>query len=237
MPLITSTPHINCTGSKFAKTVIMPGDPLRAKYIATKYLENPELVNNVRAIHGYTGYYHGKRVSVMGSGMGGPSMGIYSHELFAFMGVETIIRIGTCGGMQPNLKLGDLIIAMGACTNSNFVSQFNLPGTFSPIATYSLLRSAVNAAEQAGINYSVGNVVTMDYFYNDAENTIDWAKMGILGAEMETAILYTNAALFGKNALALLTVSDELATQEQLTPAQRETTLDSMIQIALSIAQ
>lgn len=236
MPLLNTTPHISCTADKFAQTVIMPGDPLRAQYVAENYLEKAELVNNVRGIHGYTGFFHGKRVSVMASGMGGPSMGIYSHELFGFMGVETIIRIGTCGGMHPKLRNGDLVLAMGASYNSNFVSQFKMPGNFAPIADFALLCRASEYCRAHNISHAVGNVFTSDYFYNDANNTLDWTKLGILGCEMETAILYTNAALFDKKALAMLTVSDELVSQKMMTPEEREKTLDTMITAALEIA-
>lgn len=236
LPIMLTTPHIACTSDDFAKTVIMPGDPLRAQYIASKYLQDAVLVNNVRGIQGYTGLYRGQRVSVMASGMGGPSMGIYSHELYGFMGVETIIRVGTCGSLAPNMRLGELVLAMGACTNSNFVSQFNLQGTFSPLASFELLRKAAETAAAMSLPYAVGNVVTMDYFYNDAGNTLDWAKLGVLACEMEAAILYTNAALFGKQALAILTVSDEVGDGGQMSTSQRETTLDNMIKLALAVS-
>lgn len=230
-----STPHISCEKGSFAPTVIMPGDPLRSRHIAEHFLENAELVNDVRSIQGYTGYYKGRRVSVMASGMGGPSMGIYSHELYSFMGVETIIRVGTMGGMHPDMKLGDVVLAMGACTNSSFANQFGLKGTFAPIASYDLLRKADDAAKAMDINCKIGNVVTMDYFYNYSGDTCDWARLGVLGCEMETAILYTNAAYHGKKALAILTVSDLMSDMSGMTPDERTKSVDTMIKLALEL--
>ncbi len=231
-----TTPHISCTAEQFARTVIMPGDPMRSRFIAENYLENPVLINNVRGVQGYTGTWQGKRVTVMASGMGVPSMGIYSYELFHVMGVETIVRIGTCGGMQPSLSVGDLVLAQGACTNSNYASQFRLGGTYAPLASFKLLRAAVEAAERLDLRVAVGNVLTSDYFYDDSRSTLDWSKLGVLACEMEAAALYTNAARAGKKALAILTVSDDLLTGEAMTPAQRETTLGTMIGLALEIA-
>ena len=192
------TPHISAKAGDFAKTVLMPGDPLRAKFIAETYLENATLVNNVRGVQGYTGYYKGKRVSVMASGMGQPSICIYSYELFNFYGVESIIRVGSCGSFSPELHARDIIVAMGACTNGNYASQYNLPGTFCPIASYELVRKAADECEKAGINYRVGNILSSDMFYDDSNSGMDWAKMGVLGVEMESAALYCNAARAGK---------------------------------------
>jgi len=236
MSSLKTTPHISCTAEQFARTVIMPGDPMRSRFIAENYLENPVLINNVRGVQGYTGTWQGKRVTVMASGMGVPSMGIYSHELFNVMGVETIVRIGTCGGMQASLSVGDLVLAQGACTNSNYVSQFRLPGTYAPLASFQLLRAAVAAAERLDLRVAVGNVLTSDYFYDDSQSTLDWARLGVLACEMEAAALYTNAAQAGKKALAILTVSDDLLTGEAMTAGQRETTLGTMIGLALEIA-
>ncbi len=231
-----STPHISSQPGDFAPTVIMPGDPMRSQRIAQSFLSEAKLVNNVRGIQGYTGTYAGRPVSVMASGMGGPSMGIYSHELFAFYGVKTIIRVGTAGGLLPEMKLGDVIIAQAACTNSNFVSQFKLNGTFSPIADFDLLCQAAQLAKERHLNYRVGNVITSDYFYNLLNETADWAKLGVLGCEMETAILYTNAALHKARALSMLTVSDTCDCQEMMTPAEREQKLDDVIELALGLA-
>ncbi|MGI5844899.1 MAG: purine-nucleoside phosphorylase [Candidatus Xenobium sp.] len=236
MPIPKTTPHISCTAEQFARTVIMPGDPMRSRFIAENHFENPILINNVRGVQGYTGTWQGKKVTVMASGMGVPSMGIYSYELFNFMGVETIVRIGTCGGMQASLSVGNLVLAQGACTNSNYASQFRLPGTYAPLACFKLLRAAVEAAERLDIPVAVGNVLTTDYFYDDSRSTLDWAQLGVLACEMEAAALYTNAAQAGKQALAILTVSDNLLTGEAMTPAQRETTLGTMIGLALEIA-
>ena len=175
------TPHIHATPEDFGKTVLMPGDPLRAKFIAETYLENAVLVNNVRGVQGYTGYYKGKRVSVMASGMGQPSIGIYSYELFNFYGVESIIRVGSCGSFSPELHARDIIVAMGACTNGNYASQYNLPGTFCPIADFDLVRRAAEECEKIGVNYRVGNILSSDMFYDDANSGMQWAKMGVLG--------------------------------------------------------
>lgn len=237
------TPHIDATPDDFAKTVLMPGDPLRAKFIAENFLENAVLVNNVRGVHGYTGTYKGKKVSVMASGMGMPSIGIYSYELFNFFDVENIIRIGSAGGMNGNVRVRDIIIAQGACTNSNYAHNFNLPGTFAPIADFSLLRKTVEKAEEMGISYKVGNVLSSDVFYNDNQglsedmtSTALWSKMGVLGVEMEAAVLYMNAARCGKNALAILTVSDHLLTGESLSSLDRQNTFTDMMKLSLETA-
>ena len=188
------TPHITAKQGDFAKTVLMPGDPKRAEYIAKNYLTDAKLVNDVRGIKGFTGFYKGKRVSVMASGMGQPSMGIYSYELFAFYGVENIIRVGSCGSFDKDLHARDIIIAMGACTNGNYADQYRLPGTFAPIASYKLLEKAVNQCKKQNVNFKVGNVLSSDTFYDDSNSGMDWAKMGVLGVEMEAAALYMIAA-------------------------------------------
>lgn len=231
------TPHISAKVGDFAKTVLMPGDPLRAKFVAETYLENAVLVNPVRGINGYTGTYKGKRVSVMASGMGMPSMGIYSYELFNFYDVDNIIRIGTSGSMNPDLKIRDVAFGMGACTNSNYVDQFQLPGNYAPIASYELLKKAVNVTEEmGGINYKVGNFLSSDTFYDDSQGTMKWAKMGVLCVEMEAAALYMNAARAGKHALAICTISDSLVTGEATTAEERQNSFHNMMKIALEIA-
>ncbi len=231
------TPHISAKEGDFARTVLMPGDPLRAKFIAETFLTDAVLVNNVRGVQGYTGMYNGKRVSVMASGMGMPSMGIYSYELFNFYNVENIIRIGTAGSMHPDLKVRDVVIAMGACTDSNFAAQYDLPGTFAPIASYELLRKAVEEVEKLGIGYKVGNVASSDIFYSDkTDTTAKWQKMGVLAVEMESAALYMNAARAGKNGLTICTISDSMVTGEVTTPEERQTSFRDMMKIALEIA-
>ena len=232
------TPHISAKLGDFAKTVLMPGDPLRAKFIAETYLENAVLVNNVRGVQGYTGYYKGKRVSVMASGMGQPSIGIYSYELFNFYGVESIIRVGSCGSFSPELHARDIIVAMGACTNGNYASQYNLPGTFAPIASYELVAKAVEECKKAGVNFRVGNILSSDMFYDDANSGMQWAKMGVLGVEMESAALYCNAARAGKKALCICTVSDSFVYPEENTTAEeRQISFTKMMEIALNIAE
>lgn len=233
------TPHIAATEKDaFAKTVLMPGDPLRAKYIAENFLENPVLVNNTRGVQGYTGYYKGKRVSVMASGMGMPSIGIYSYELFNFYDVETIIRVGSAGAINPELHLRDVVFGMGACTNSSYARQYNLPGDFAPIADYETLQNAVKAAELLGVKPFIGNLFSSDTFYDDANSLADWQKMGVLAVEMECAALYMNAARAGKKALAICTISDcPLSGGEECTALEREQTFNKMIEIALEAAQ
>lgn len=233
------TPHIAATEKNaFAKTVLMPGDPLRAKYIAESFLENPVLVNNTRGVQGYTGYYKGKRVSVMASGMGIPSIGIYSYELFNFYDVETIIRVGSAGAISPELHLRDVVFGMGACTNSSYARQYNLPGDFAPIADYETLQNAVKAAKSLGVKPFIGNLLSSDTFYDDANSLADWKKMGVLAIEMECAALYMNAARAGKKALTICTISDcPLAGGEECTALEREQTFNKMIEIALEAAQ
>ena len=231
------TPHITAKEGDFARTVLMPGDPLRAKYIAENFLTDAVLVNNVRGVNGYTGMYNGKRVSVMASGMGMPSMGIYSYELFKFYDVDNIIRIGTAGSLQPDLKIRDLAIAMGACTDSNYAAQYELPGTFAPIASFDLLRKAVDQEEKMGnVGYKVGNVASSDVFYSERPTMEAWQKMGVLAVEMETAALYMNAARTGKNALTICTISDSLVTGEVTTSEERQTSFADMMKVALEIA-
>ncbi|MBR1625065.1 MAG: purine-nucleoside phosphorylase [Clostridia bacterium] len=232
------TPHIEAKEGEFAKTVLMPGDPLRAQFIAENFLENAVLVNDVRGIKGYTGYYKGKRVSAMASGMGQPSIGIYSYELFNFYGVESIIRVGTCGGYDKDLHVRDLIVAMAACTDGKYVEQYGLNGTFSPIADYSLLEKAVALCREKGVRFKVGNILSSDIFYAENDRSADWAKMGVLGVEMESAALYCNALRAGKKALCICTVSDSYVHKEEKTTAkEREKTLIDMIEIALEIAE
>ena len=230
------TPHNNANIDDFAKTVLMPGDPLRAKFIAENFLEDPVLVNGVRGINGYTGMYDGKIVSVMASGMGMPSIGIYSYELFNFYGVENIIRIGSAGAISDEVNLRDIVIGMAACTNSNYAAQFALPGTYAPIADYKLLRQAVEVAEERGVDVKVGNLLSSDTFYDDSERLSDWRKMGVLAVEMGSAALYMNAARSGKNALCICTVSDCPFTGESCTAEERQNTFTEMIEVALKVA-
>lgn len=231
------TPHITANYGDFAETVLMPGDPLRAKFIADNFLENAVLVNNVRGVNGYTGTYKGKRVSVMASGMGQPSIGIYSYELFNFYGVKNIIRIGSCGSFDKDLHVRDIIIALGACTNGNYAMQYNLPGTFCPIADFNLAKRAAELCDKAGVNYKVGNIFSSDMFYDDMNSGMQWAKMGVLGVEMESAALYCNAARAGKSALCICTVSDSfLHPEENTTAEERQNSFTQMMKIALDLA-
>lgn len=232
-----ATPHILANKEDFAKTVLMPGDPLRSKFIAENFLEDAKLVNNVRGIQGYTGLYRGKRVSVHASGMGIPSIGIYSWELFNFFDVENIIRVGSAGAFHDDLRLMDIVAAMGASTDSNFVHQFNLKGHFAPIADYKLLSTAVKAAESMGKEIKVGNMFSSNNFYDDGSDGAEqWKKMGILGVEMEAAGLYMNAARSGKRALCICTISDHIFKKEELSPEDRQTSFKDMINIALETA-
>ena len=231
------TPHISAKKEDIAKTVLMPGDPLRSEFIAKNFLTNPVLVNDVRGVHGYTGEYNGKKVTVMASGMGQPSIGIYSYELFNFYDVDTIIRVGTCGSFHPDLYARDIIVAMGACTNGNYAMQYKLPGTFAPIADFDLVRKAAEECEKAGVNYKVGNIFSSDIFYDEANSGMDWAKMGVLGVEMESAALYCNAARAGKKALCICTVSDSFIYPEENTTAEeRQNSFTAMMKIALNLA-
>lgn len=231
-----STPHNNAEKGDIAKTVIMPGDPLRAKFIAENYLENPVCYNEVRGMYGYTGVYKGKRVSVQGSGMGMPSMAIYSWELFNEYDVDNIIRTGTAGAISDNVSLRDIIIAMSASTNSAYASQYNLPGTYAPTASWELLSQAVKVTENKGVNFHVGNIFSSDTFYDDAGSLAQWQKMGVLGIEMETAALYMNASRAGKNALCILTVSDCPLKNLSTTAGERQSGFRNMMEIALETA-
>lgn len=231
------TPHINAKPEDFAKTVIMPGDPLRAKMTAEKYLDDAVLINEVRGMLAYTGMYKGKRVTVMASGMGMPSMGIYSYELYNIFGVENIIRTGSTGTLVDGIKVRDIIIAMSACTNSSFANQYRLPGNYSPTANFDLLETAVRVTKESGAVYHVGPILTSDHFYNDDENALkSWARMGVLCTEMETAALYMNAARAGKRALSVLTVADHIFTGEITTSEERQNTFTQMMEIALNTA-
>lgn len=230
------TPHINAKSGDFAKTVLMPGDPLRAKVIAETYLKNVVCVNEVRGMLGYTGEYNGKRVSVMGSGMGMPSIGIYSYELYNFYEVENIIRIGSAGGIAAGVELYDIVVGIGACTNSSFANQFRLPGTFAPIASFSLVEKAVEASKKLDIPVKCGNILSSDTFYDDAMSLGDWRKMGVLAVEMEAAALYLNAARCGKNALAMCTISDLPFTGALTTADERQNSFHKMMQLGLEMA-
>lgn len=231
------TPHIDAKLGDFAKTVLMPGDPKRARFIANTYLTDAVLVNDVRGVQGYTGYYKGKRVSVMASGMGIPAIGIYSYELFNFYDVDNIIRVGSAGAIHPDLKLRDIVIGQGACTNSNYAAQFGLPGTFAPIASFELVKKAVEQAERMGVVYKVGNLLSADTFYDDSNSLGAWQKMGVLAVEMESAGLYCNAARAGKNALCICTISDcPFVPGQECTAEERQETFTKMMEIALEIA-
>ena len=237
------TPHISAKLGDFGKTVLMPGDPLRAKFIAENFLENPVLVNNVRGVQGHTGYYKGVKVSVMASGMGMPAIGIYSHELFNGYGVENIIRVGSAGAIQEKINLYDLVLGQGACTDSNFADQFHLPGTFAPIADFDLLTEAVAACKANGATYHVGNINSSDVFYGDhvgvpegLDSVYGLKKMGVMALEMEAAALYMNAARYGKRALCICTISDHILTGQETTSEERQTAFTTMMKVALDVA-
>ena len=238
MNTVNLTPHIACRPEDFAPTVLMPGDPLRAKMIAETFLNDAELVNNIRGIHGYTGFFEGKRVSVMASGMGMPSIGIYSYELFNIFSVETIIRIGSSGAIHPDLKLFDIVLGQGACTDSRYAEQYDLPGSFAPIADYELLANAVSVCQKYNFPYRVGNLLSSDLFYGDRglEGLLRWRKMGVLAVEMESAALYMNASRAGKKALSICTISDLVEGGEITTPEQRQNAFHDMVRVALDIA-
>ena len=232
----TPTPHIGASLGEIAEKVIMAGDPLRAKFMAERYLENPVQFNNVRGMLGFTGTYKGKRVSVMGHGMGMPSIGIYTYELYNFYGVKSIIRTGSAGAYHPDLELGDVVIGIGACTDSNYGAQYNLPGTFAPIADFQMARAAVEKAEAMGVNYKVGNLLSSDVFYGDNPTRWhEWQKMGVLAVEMEAAALYMNAARSSNKALCICTISDSLVHGTACSAEQRQTSFTNMMEIAFDI--
>ncbi len=232
------TPHIGAQQGEIAETILLPGDPLRAQYIAENFLENAKQFNATRNMLGFTGTYHGKPVSVMGTGMGCPSIGIYSYELIHFYGCKNLIRIGTAGAIRPEVKIRDLVIGMGACTTSNYVKQFRLPGDYSCICSYELLTKAVKAAEAKGLTCHVGNILSSDMFYNPQLPPVGtgWDQMGVLAVEMEAAALYSNAAYGGANALCILTISDSAITGEATTAEERQTTFTNMMEVALELA-
>lgn len=231
----TPTPHIGAKYGEIAETVIMAGDPLRAKFMAENFLDDPVQFNNVRGMLGFTGTHQGKRVSVMGHGMGIPSIGIYTYELFNFYGVKTIIRVGSAGSIHEDLHVGDLVLVEGACTNSNYGSQYELPGTFAPIADFDLLRGAADACDRFGYRYKVGNVLSSDTFYTENPHNEKWMNMGVLAIEMEASALFMNAARAGKRALVILTVSDHILTGEVTTAEERQTTFTHMMDVAFSL--
>lgn len=231
----TPTPHIGARYGEIAETVIMAGDPLRAQFMAENFLDDPVQFNNVRGMLGFTGTYKGKRVSVMGHGMGIPSIGIYTYELYNFYGVKTIIRVGSAGAYTADLKIGDLVIAMGACTDSCYADQYHLRGTFAPIADFDLIRGAADECERRGYGYKVGNVLSTDIFYADQPDIQGWVKMGVLAVEMEAAALYMNAARSGNRALVICTVSDNVITGEETTAEERQTKFTNMMEVALSL--
>ena len=231
----TPTPHIGAQYGEIAETVIMAGDPLRAKFMAEKFLDNPVQFNNVRGMLGFTGTHQGKRVSVMGHGMGMPSIGIYTYELFNFYDVKTIVRVGSAGSIQTDLHVGDLVIATGACTNSNYGAQYEMPGTFAPIGDFDLARKAAESCEKFGYRYKVGNVLSSDTFYTENAHNDKWINMGVLAVEMEAAALYMNAARAGKRGLTILTVSDHIITGEATTAEERQTTFTHMMDVAFSL--
>ena len=230
-----STPHNAAKVGEIAETVIMSGDPLRAKFMAENFLTDCQQFNNVRGMLGFTGMHNGKRVSVMGHGMGIPSIGIYTYELFNFYDVQTIIRVGSAGSLTTDLELGDLVLAMGACTNSNYAAQFELPGTYAPIADFRLIRHAADVCDERGYNYRVGNVFSSDVFYNENSHNDKWINMGVLAVEMEAPALYMNAARAGRHALTICTISDHIITGEETTAEERQTSFTRMMDVAFSV--
>lgn len=233
------TPHIEARGGEIAETILLPGDPLRAKYIAENFLSDVKQFNSVRNMFGYTGTYEGRPVSVMGTGMGCPSMGIYSYELIHFYGVKNLIRVGTAGSIHPDVHIRDLVFGIGACTTSNFPALMELPGVFAPVCSFELLRKGVEKAEQMDLRYKVGNILSSDMFYGPAEGSEaskKWASMGVLAIEMEAAALYTNAAFGNARALTVLTISDHLLTGETTSAEERQNSFTDMMQVALSLA-
>lgn len=236
--LVIPTPHMEAKVGDIAETVLLPGDPLRAKFIAENFLDHPVQFNGVRNILGYTGTYHGKPVSVMGTGMGCPSIGIYSYELIHGYGCKNLIRIGSAGSMNPKVKVRDLVFGMGSCTTSNYVRQFGLPGDYSCICSYELLEKAVAAAKEKKLTYHVGNLLCSDMFYTlDLSQTgMSWSDMGVLAVEMESAALYSNAAAAGVNALCIVTISDSDLTEESMTAKERQESFTDMMEVALALA-
>jgi purine-nucleoside phosphorylase len=231
------TPHIDPQGEEIAETVLLPGDPLRAKFIAETYLDNHRCFNEVRGMYGFTGTYGGRKISVMGTGIGVPSIALYSYELIHVFDVKNLIRVGSCGTIQEDIDLYDIVIAQGASTDSNYLSQFGLPGTYAPLASYRLLEKAKRIADEHGQRTHVGNILSSDIFYNDDPEALGkWAKMGILAVEMESAGLFANAAAAGVDALGIFTVSDNIPAGLHITPQERETAFTKMIEIALELA-
>lgn len=233
---IMPTPHNAAKMGDIAETVLLPGDPLRAKVIADSFLKDAVQFNAVRNMFGYTGTFEGKRVSVMGTGMGCASIGIYSYELIHMYGVKNLIRIGSCGGMQEHVKLGDIVMAAGSSTDTNYAHQYHLPGSFSAVASFDLLSMAVEEAEKNRFPYIVGNVLSSDIFYNETPEWKEWAKMGVLAAEMESFALYCNAARAGVRALGIFTVSDSMVTQEEMSAEDRQNNFTNMMKVALGVA-
>lgn len=231
-----ATPHNSADRGDIAETILLPGDPLRAKLIAEKWFEEPVQFNSVRNMLGYTGFYEGKRISIMGTGMGMPSMGIYSHELIHFYGVRNLIRVGTCGAIREDSLIGDIFLAQGACTDSRYAHQFGLPGTYSAIASFELLRTAADTVKDLGLSCRIGNVVSSDAYYTESPEWKEWAKMGCLGIEMETYALYCNASRMGARSLSILTVSDSIARGESAGPEERLSAFTGMMRVALEVA-
>ena len=231
-----ATPHNTAAKGDIAETVLLPGDPLRAKFIAETFLKDPVQFNSVRNMFGFTGEYEGRKVSVMGTGMGCPSIGIYTYELIHFYDVKNLIRIGSCGAYDPELNLGDIVMAAGSCTDSNFAHQYQLPGTFSAIASFELLRKAVESAEKNGFPFKVGNVLSSDIFYGETPEWKQWSKMGLLAAEMESYALYCVAARAGVRALGIFSVSDSIVRGEEMDAASRQTSFTNMMKVALATA-
>ena len=237
------TPHIDAAPEDFANTVLMPGDPLRSKFIAENFLTEPKLVNNVRGVQGYTGTYRGVPVTVMASGMGMPSIGIYSYELYNFFGVENILRVGSAGAIGEHIRVRDILLGEGACTTSRYAHNFHLPGDFAPIADWKLLSTAARIADEMGLTYHVGNLLSSDVFYNDMEDlspnespALRWRKMGVMAIEMEAAALYMNAARAGMSALAICTVSDHVLSGESLPALERQNSFTEMMELSLRVA-
>ena len=230
------TPHISAALGDFAETVLMPGDPLRSKFIAENFLQDAVLVNNVRGVQGYTGTYKGKRVSVMASGMGMPAIGIYSHELFNFYDVKNIIRVGTAGGLSEDVKVRDIVMGMACVTNSNWAAQYEIPAVIPPVCSYELLKKAEAAAESVGVKPHIGTIFSSDVFYDTTRDYEKWRAMGVKAVEMEAAALYMEAARAGKNALCICTVSDHMVTGESCSSEERQTSFTTMMEIALETA-